>query len=78
MREERKATIELFECPECKGDLVEDSTTSTTYCTRCQQVFKSTDVQAVQVDTVYVMEDSDMIKDDSGIGYELRELVDNM
>lgn len=78
MREERKATIELFECPECGGDLVEDSTTSTTYCTHCQQVFKSADVQSVHVDTVYVMEDGDMIKDDSGIGYELRELLAKM
>lgn len=74
MREERKATIELFECPECKGDLVEDSTTGTTHCTRCQQVFRSTDMKAVQVDTVLVMEDSDMI-DDTGIGHELRELM---
>ena len=78
MREERKATIELFECPECGGDLVEDSTTSTTYCTHCSQVFKSADVQAVHVDTILVMEDNDIIKDDSGIGWELRDLLENM
>jgi len=63
-----------FECPECSGDMLDDGTT--THCTVCCQVFKSKDL--IAVDTIYVMEDSDMIKDDSGIGYELRELLAKM
>ena len=79
MEEKMKKTTEVsdtidFECPECGGTLVEDSKT-VTHCTMCNQVFKSRDL--IAVDTVYVMEDEDLI-DDSGIGHELRELLNNM
>ena len=65
-----------FKCKECGGDLVEDTKTMTTHCTKCLQVFKTKDL--IAVDTVYIMEDEDMVKDDSGIGYELRELLAKM
>ncbi len=66
-----------FECPECGGDLVEDlGTAKTVHCTVCCQVFKAKDL--IAVDTVLIMEDEDMVKDDSGIGYELRELLAKM
>lgn len=66
-----------FECPECGGDLVDDRGTSkTVHCTVCCQVFKAKDL--IEVHTVYIMEDEDMVKDDSGIGYELRELLAKM
>lgn len=63
-----------FECPECGGDLVDDG--NTTHCTVCCQVFKSKDL--IAIDTVYVMEDSDVVVDDSGIGHELRELISKL
>ncbi len=79
---EMKKIIEVkdtsdFTCKECGGDLVQDSSDkNVAHCTMCSQVFKYE--HTIDVTTILVMEDSDMIKDDSGIGWELREMLDNM
>ena len=66
-----------FTCKECGGDLVQDKNDKkVAHCTACCQVFRYKN--SIDVNEIYVMEDSDMIKDDSGIGWELRELLDNI
>ena len=77
MREKIVADVEE-RCPCCDTHVEAAQSFDWRYCSHCKDYIKATEVtQHVDVDHVLEMEDTDMV-DDSGIGYELRELMDNM
>lgn len=78
MRERIVTEIEE-RCPCCRTHVEAAQSFDWRYCPHCNDYIKAADVvdQSVTVDHVLEMEDSDMV-DDSGIGYELRDLIDYM
>lgn len=78
MREKIETEIEE-RCPCCDRHVQAAQSFDWRYCPHCNEHIKAADVvQHVDVEHVIEMEDTDMVRDDSGIGYELRELIDKM